>query len=1784
MRKVIVNIARSSLVAAFCCSACFAQTAETSRAGTATRINGADSRLPQSPRELLKRGWNLYLHGEFAKAVTVLEQVDPDADLTADELKLLTKSLESARKKAGEQPERRGVTARAQSPDARGDAADGLAALKKDARRLADAAPAERKAAAAKWTKSGRAAFNQGDVDTAQQIAELSLEINAQFKAAEDSPERLLADVQEARKQDAAWKKDQSSAAAKRNRSQYLLGRAQQAIQQGDAESAEQFVSAAEQIKVTPGVMDKKPSAVRQDLEALRSASPATVARSSRTAGRTSPRGAIQQVGYEQAAPVARSKDSPEAMRVKADKSLREAQLAERQGKMKEAWRLAKQAEQLEIEGGLKYGANEPRPSQYVAKLSAKMPEDPASLAIMEKEIARDQADAEDNVAFAENLLVKAKAAMQSGDLVTAREHVEHVLDLKVDLDALSVRPEVLLDEMDRNAIKTASSTKVRGKTSPRSSAGGTGARTGEKAKAQKLMAEAKAAMEAGDLDQARAKTLQASQIKVAYDAYESDPAHLMAQIDQAAMGRRGDGKMLAKSDANEESLFEETSPRNRSAATAARTGSRTAARTGRRTSPLPAPKKKEQALELAAMARTELEAGHLAEAKKLAKEAIELNAVYQLFEDAPEMVLADIEREEASAAGTPDTGKRAPKTESEKKMLAVGPEAREPDLAQRQATLLLKQARLDLKANKLDQAKEKALQAENLDASYAEWEDTPSKVLQEVERANSVIVADASSQAGPAENPFEDSADSVVSPAGGVDASVINPEGTESALELYRVGKEALRRGQRAEAYHLFLQAYHSGEKLPPRLEQQLEDLVAHLAPKKKNEIRRMQNLDLQVDENTPVGESPVGDEPMDAAPGSLEHADQTLAVKVDKLRTEVMNSIFRADRAREKNPEEALKILDKVQRDLENSDLAKESVTPLMRSVARARELAQASKHEQQSNIDQKNHNKAVKENMDRDTKTRVRVEQEFADLTEKFNDMMKQKRYSEAELIAKKAGELDSGNPSAELMKWKAIFAKQNSFNADLKDRKDRGFTEALNSVDESSIPFDDRNPIVYNAKVWEDITKRRKGKYGADNHIKTEEEKRIEKSLLRQVSMQFENEPLQSVINRLAVDSNINIRLDPQGLEEQSINSDTPITITVTGIQMKSALNLILEPLNLGYTIKDEVLKITSVVRQKGDLETRVYPVADLVLPLPNFANSGVPGLTAASSPMPGNGVGGPQFNVAATRQHASGQAFAQVPDGAFNPPINAAMQAGSMNQDRPVPEAMRQAATPDFDSLVELMVATVEPNSWDEVGGPASVRPFETTLSLVIRQTQAAHDEIQDLLAQLRRLQDLQVSIEVRFVTVSDKFFERIGIDFDFNLQGTAPVSNFNKEFGDFLPPFGTGQTYTTTGTTSGTTTSGTTTSGTTTSGTTTGSTTTGSTTSGTTSGVTSTVGGTASEPFAPGPPRDLTRRGDYPKLGTIVGLERQLQFSNDLQIPFRQGSFDVGIPDFGSFKPDAGMSMGFAILSDIETFFFIQAAQGDARSNILFAPKVTLFNGQLATVQDTLNRPFVVGQTPVVGAFTVAFTPNVQIIREGVVLTVSAVVSADRRYVRLSLVPNFTSVTDIFTFTFSGAAGASGQTGGGTTTGFQGNGGSIGGGAGGTTSGSISGGQTSGGQTTSGQTTTGQTTQGGNTGVTSSGNVVNAPITQTVQQPVQEIISIQTAVSVPDGGTVLLGGIKRLKEGRNMAGVPILNKIPYISRLFKNSGVGRETDSLMMMVTPRIIIQEEEEELLGVPL
>jgi hypothetical protein len=62
---------------------------------------------------------------------------------------------------------------------------------------------------------------------------------------------------------------------------------------------------------------------------------------------------------------------------------------------------------------------------------------------------------------------------------------------------------------------------------------------------------------------------------------------------------------------------------------------------------------------------------------------------------------------------------------------------------------------------------------------------------------------------------------------------------------------------------------------------------------------------------------------------------------------------------------------------------------------------------------------------------------------------------------------------------------------------------------------------------------------------------------------------------------------------------------------------------------------------------------------------------------------------------------------------------------------------------------------------------------------------------------------------------------------------------------------------------------------------------------------------------------------------------------------------------------------------------------------------------------------FVGGVTPAVGVGAVGFQPTVTIIPEGITLNAQAVVSPDRRYVRLTLNPSFNDVIDVLTFTFN---------------------------------------------------------------------------------------------------------------------------------------------------------------------
>jgi len=73
-----------------------------------------------------------------------------------------------------------------------------------------------------------------------------------------------------------------------------------------------------------------------------------------------------------------------------------------------------------------------------------------------------------------------------------------------------------------------------------------------------------------------------------------------------------------------------------------------------------------------------------------------------------------------------------------------------------------------------------------------------------------------------------------------------------------------------------------------------------------------------------------------------------------------------------------------------------------------------------------------------------------------------------------------------------------------------------------------------------------------------------------------------------------------------------------------------------------------------------------------------------------------------------------------------------------------------------------------------------------------------------------------------------------------------------------------------------------------------------------------------------------------------------------------------------------------------------------------------------------------------------------------------------------------------------------------------------------------------------------------------------------LQLPELEVKSIFTTVEVPDGGSILLGGLNKIRNVERRAEVPWLAKIPVLGFFFKEEGYNDEKQSLMILISARI--------------
>ncbi len=101
--------------------------------------------------------------------------------------------------------------------------------------------------------------------------------------------------------------------------------------------------------------------------------------------------------------------------------------------------------------------------------------------------------------------------------------------------------------------------------------------------------------------------------------------------------------------------------------------------------------------------------------------------------------------------------------------------------------------------------------------------------------------------------------------------------------------------------------------------------------------------------------------------------------------------------------------------------------------------------------------------------------------------------------------------------------------------------------------------------------------------------------MDKKLDQSTSYSFREESLLAVVNNLSQQHDLPIVIDQRSLEEIGESTDVPVSIDVREVSLRSALRMLLDPLDLTYQIRDEVLQVTTTATAESNLLGAIYRV-------------------------------------------------------------------------------------------------------------------------------------------------------------------------------------------------------------------------------------------------------------------------------------------------------------------------------------------------------------------------------------------------------------------------------------------------------------------------------------------------------------------------------------------------------------------------------------------------------------
>lgn len=319
-------------------------------------------------------------------------------------------------------------------------------------------------------------------------------------------------------------------------------------------------------------------------------------------------------------------------------------------------------------------------------------------------------------------------------------------------------------------------------------------------------------------------------------------------------------------------------------------------------------------------------------------------------------------------------------------------------------------------------------------------------------------------------------------------------------------------------------------------------------------------------------------------------------------------------------------------------------------------------------------------------------------FEELVAQYDKLMKQKRYREAEMAAKQAERLAPDNPVTHMMLWKALFAGRNveaQFDKVLRVfRGQSHFIDAERTVHRIALADPAVADVMQFTPEQVAVIGRKVGLTSLSFWFEKEAKPSIhlvhvlpepERGYVQPVS-DFRTDEEKEIAERLQKKISVELIHEPldKALREIFREADINIVLDESGLEEE------------GITSKTPVSIVLNGVRADSALKLILEPMH-----LVHVIDDEVLKITSARR------AGGPRT--------------------VETYPVGDLVESQSSDGETPL----------SLNALSKLIVSTVQPNSWSEVGGWGVIQAYEVNSTLVIRNTKDVHEQILRLLELLR---------------------------------------------------------------------------------------------------------------------------------------------------------------------------------------------------------------------------------------------------------------------------------------------------------------------------------------------------------------------------------------------------------------------------------------------------------------